>query len=131
MKMTFLTTEQNQDDFSTEIDQSGNSQVLVDEFDKEEPFDNDDTQLIHTKIKLPARSLIEEDLRELRDDDVTPVSNEGDDEDELPELTPFQPIDEPVSSDDESINELAPMRTRRNRKKTVRFSPDFFSKIKK
>ena len=127
----FDDTEQNQDDFSTEIDQSGNSQVLVDEFDKEEPFDNDDTQLIHTKIKLPARSLIEEDLRELRDDDVTPVSNEGDDEDELPELTPFQPIDEPVSSDDESINELAPMRTRRNRKKTVRFSPDFFSKIKK
>jgi len=46
------------------------------------------------------------------------------------DAAPFRVIEDPDSSDDESFNELAPRQTRRNRKKTVRFSPDFFNKKK-
>jgi hypothetical protein len=90
---------------------------LQDEFSPEEPFDNDTTQIVPTKIDLPARSLIEKDLQDLQNDNK---QNQEDDF-EQNENNPEQDSDE-----DDPPNELQGRQLRTKRKKTVKFDPSTF-----
>jgi hypothetical protein len=112
-----------QDDVINDINKI---EQISDEFHPEEPYDNDSTQLLHTKIDLPARSLIEKDLRTLQN-----TNNEVKDEEdhrEPEEVPPTREDDEPVSSDDESLDENAGRKLRTKRPKTVRFQAEPFSR---
>ncbi len=90
---------------------------LQDEFSPEEPFDNDTTQIVPTKIDLLARSLIEKDLQDLQNDNK---QNQEDDF-EQNENNPEQDSDE-----DDPPNELQGRQLRTKRKKTVKFDPSTF-----
>jgi hypothetical protein len=74
------------------------------------------TQILHTKLDLPARSLIEEDLRALQNNAEAP-QEEGDQVD--PDEAPQREEDEPSS--DESLPDETAGRKLRPRNKTVRF----------
>ena len=109
----------NQDEI---IDQINKIECIPDKFHPEEPCDNDSTQILLTKSDLPARSLIEDDLRTLHQT----RKDRPDEEDHLdPEEDPVTRVEEePVSSDDESIDETAGRKLRERRPKTVRFEPE-------
>jgi hypothetical protein len=76
----------------------------------------DNTQILHTKLDLPARSLIEKDLRALQNNAEGP-QEEGDQVD--PDEAPQREEDEPSS--DESLPDEAAGRKLRPRNKTVCF----------
>ncbi len=58
---------------------------ITDEFSPAMPEGIDNTQILHTKLDLPARSLIEEDLRALQDNAEAPPEEDGQlDPDEVP-----------------------------------------------
>ena len=115
-------SEKFQDEIINEVNKN---ESLTDEFHPEEPYDNDSTQIVPTKNNLPARSLIEKDLQALQNEPDVPVEEDIQDPEEDPEP---QGIEEPVSSDDESIEETSGRKLRQNRPRTVRFDPSSYSK---
>ena len=99
------------------IDKIKRIEPLQDEFSPEEPFDNDTTQIVPTKINLPARSLIEKDLQDLKND----YKQNQEDDFEQNENNPEQDSDE-----DDQPEELQGRQLRTKRKKTVKFDPSTF-----
>jgi hypothetical protein len=90
---------------------------LQDEFSPEEPFDNDTTQIVPTKIDLPARSLIEKDLLDLQNNT---------DQDQEDDLKQNEINTEQDSDEDDPTEELQGRQLRTKRKKTVKFDPSTF-----
>jgi hypothetical protein len=96
---------------------------ITDEFSPEMPDGIDNTQILHTKLDLPARSLIEEDLRALQDNAEAPPEEDGQlDPDEVPRR------EEDDLSSDESLPDETAGRKLRPRNKTVRFQPETYSR---
>ena len=96
---------------------------ITDEFSPEMPEGIDNTQILHTKLDLPARSLIEEDLRALQDNAEAPPEEDGQlDPDEVPRR------EEDDLSSDESLPDETAGRKLRPRNKTVRFQPETYSR---
>ena len=110
------------DDFDDHIpdhDDIINKINVPDEFVPEEPYDNDMTQTVPNKLILPARSLIEEDIKRLAEEDV-PQDPDGPSLDDPPQID-----DQPSSDEDGDLTDKLAGRTlRRNRRKTVRFEPE-------
>jgi hypothetical protein len=116
-------SEKFQDEIINEVNRI---EPLQDEFHPEEPYDNDSTQIVPTKNDLPARSLIEQDLQALQENG--PEAPDEEDRPDPDEDPPFKGIEEPVSSDEESIEETSGRKLRQNRPRTVRFDPTSYSK---
>ncbi len=96
---------------------------ITDEFSPEMPDGIDNTQILHTKLDLPARSLIEEDLRALQDNAEAPPEEDGQlDPDEVPRR------EEDDLSSDESLPDETAGRKLRPRNKIVRFQPETYSR---
>ena len=107
------------DDHIPDHDDIINKINVPDEFVPEEPYDNDMTQTVPNKLILPARSLIEEDIKRLAEEDV-PQDPDGPSLDDPPQID-----DQPSSDEDGDLtDELAGRTLRRNRRKTVRFEPE-------
>jgi hypothetical protein len=97
---------------------------IEDEFSPEMPEGNDNSQVLHTKVDLPSRSLIEKDLQDLQEDADGPGRplEEADPEEAVD--NPQAKRDEPLSDEDVSEDENEGRKLRSNRTKTVRFQPE-------
>jgi hypothetical protein len=97
---------------------------IEDEFSPEMPEGNDNSQVLHTKVDLPSRSLIEKDLQDLQEDADGPGRplDEADPEEAVD--APQAKRDEPLSDEDVSEDENEGRKLRSNRTKTVRFQPE-------
>jgi hypothetical protein len=97
---------------------------IEDEFSPEMPEGNDNSQVLHTKVDLPSRSLIEKDLQDLQEDADGPDRplEEADPEEAVD--NPQAKRDEPLSDEDVSEDENEGRKLRSNRTKTVRFQPE-------
>jgi hypothetical protein len=97
---------------------------IEDEFSPEMPEGNDNSQVLHTKVDLPSRSLIEKDLQDLQEDADGPGRplDEADPEEAVD--APQAKRDEPLSDEDVSDEETEGRKLRSNRTKTVRFQPE-------
>jgi hypothetical protein len=94
---------------------------IEDEFSPEMPEGNDNSQVLHTKVDLPSRSLIEKDLQDLQEDADGPL-DEADPEEAVD--APQAKKDEPLGDEDVSDEETEGRKLRSNRTKTVRFQPE-------
>ncbi len=88
------------------------------------PEGNDNSQVLHTKVDLPSRSLIEKDLQDLQEDADGPDRplDEADPEEAVD--APQTKRNEPLSDEDVSDEETEGRKLRSNRTKTVRFQPE-------
>jgi hypothetical protein len=97
---------------------------IEDEFSPEMPEGNDNSQVLHTKVDLPSRSLIEKDLQDLQEDADGPGRPLEEAEPEEAVDNPQAKRDEPLSDEDVSEDENEGRKLRSNRTKTVRFQPE-------
>jgi hypothetical protein len=92
---------------------------LRDEFydDDKEPFDNDRTQEVPTKLDFPKRSLIEDDIQNLTKDDIQNEPSNLQNAEDFPQ-------ENDTEIEEEDNDELAERNLRKFRKRTVRFEAE-------